>query len=124
MPGETAALLKTKSVYDQPDDSDGVRVLVTRYWPRGVKKEKAAYWLKDLGPTPALIKDWKAGKISWGDFKERYEAEWREGDKDRLLEELEGIVKKAGKNNVTLLCTCREEAECHRGILREKLTGC
>lgn len=116
-------MLKTRCIYDQPERSDGVRVLVTRYWPRGVKKEKADVWLKDLGPSPALIKDWKAGKISWADFRRRYDAEWREGDKDRLLEELKEIVSKAGKKDVTLLCTCREEAECHRGILKEKLKG-
>lgn len=114
-------MLKTKSVYDQPEDSDGVRVLVTRYWPRGVKKEKAGVWIRELGPTPALIKDWKAGRISWERFRERYEAEWRAGGKDRLLEELKVMIKKAGKKGVTLLCTCPEEAHCHRGILREKL---
>ncbi len=114
-------MIKTKSVYDKPEDSDGVRVLVTRYWPRGVKKEKAAFWIRELGPSPDLIKDWKAGSISWEQFRKRYEAEWREEDKDRLLLELKAIIRQAGKRNVTLMCTCREEAHCHRVILKDKL---
>jgi len=88
---------------------------------RGVKKEKADRWLKELGPSPALIKEWKAGKISWGEFKKRYEAEWTEYDKGALLDELGVMNKEAGRKNVTLLCTCREEAECHRVIVLAKL---
>jgi DNA-binding NarL/FixJ family response regulator len=38
-----------KRVYDEPDASDGTRVLVDRLWPRGISREGAAadLWLKD-----------------------------------------------------------------------------
>ncbi|HXK59709.1 MAG TPA: DUF488 family protein, partial [Acidobacteriota bacterium] len=33
--------LKIKRVYEEPEESDGTRILVDRLWPRGVSKEKA-----------------------------------------------------------------------------------
>jgi uncharacterized protein YeaO (DUF488 family) len=45
-----------KRVYEPPEASDGVRVLVDRIWPRGLTKEGAAVdvWLKDIAPSTAL----------------------------------------------------------------------
>jgi len=33
-------MVKTKSVYDPVESDDGERILVTRYWPRGLSKER------------------------------------------------------------------------------------
>lgn len=40
----------TKRVYEKPDKNDGIRVLVDRLWPQGLKKEKARidYWMKEI----------------------------------------------------------------------------
>ncbi|MGH9644716.1 MAG: DUF488 domain-containing protein, partial [Terriglobales bacterium] len=45
-----------KRVYEPPSAADGVRVLVDRLWPRGLKKEEAAvkHWLRDLAPSTEL----------------------------------------------------------------------
>ena len=32
-------MIRTKSIYDPKEESDGIRILITRYWPRGIKKE-------------------------------------------------------------------------------------
>ena len=42
-----------KRVYEPPDASDGMRVLVDRIWPRGLTKEHASVdvWLKDIAPS-------------------------------------------------------------------------
>ena len=37
-----AANVKLKRAYDPPEPGDGVRILVDRLWPRGVKKTEAA----------------------------------------------------------------------------------
>jgi len=37
--GEKSKMIKTKCLYDKPDPSDGFRVLITRFWPRGKKKD-------------------------------------------------------------------------------------
>lgn len=32
--------IKTKRVYEEPSETDGVRILTERLWPRGVSKER------------------------------------------------------------------------------------
>lgn len=112
----------TKNIYDGRTDDDGQRVLVTRYWPRGIKKTAIDVWIRDLGPTAGLIKKWKSGAINWKDFKAAYLEEHEGADKKEALAALKASIKKT-KGFVTLLCTCREEAECHRGILKDLLKG-
>lgn len=102
-------------------EDDGLRVLVTRYWPRGVVKGRVDLWLKGLGPSPELIKDWKAGSIDWDEFSRRYGLEFGDPEKKRLLEELREAVRMA-KGGVTLLCACKAaEEHCHRSILSSML---
>lgn len=113
-------MVKTKSIYDEKEDKDGYRVLVTRFWPRGVKKERADVWVKELGPSPGLIRQWKDGKIEWTEFKKKYLEEHRHDEKKKeAFGELKKIIKEA-KGGVTLLCTCRDEM-CHRVILKDML---
>ncbi len=114
-------MIRIKSIYDPVSKDDGVRVLVTRYWPRGVRKEKAGCWLKELGTEPQLIKVWKAGKIGWEEFEKRYRAEYKSEEKKKGFEELKGIIKGADGRNVTLLCACRDDEHCHREILKDML---
>ena len=38
----TKAKVQVRRVYDEPEDSDGARVLVDRIWPRGMTKARAA----------------------------------------------------------------------------------
>lgn len=115
--------IKTKSIYDPAEDGDGFRVLVTRLWPRGIKKELADLWVKDLGPSTELLRAYKDGKIGWGEFKKRYLDEYGKEDKKRLLDEVREALRQSKKRNLTLMCTCREPDHCHRRILEEKLGG-
>ena len=41
-------MIRTKSIYDPKEESDGIRILITRYWPRGIKKEHFDKWYKEL----------------------------------------------------------------------------
>ena len=34
--------IRTKRIFEVPDVNDGIRILVDRLWPRGIKKESAA----------------------------------------------------------------------------------
>lgn len=113
-------MVRTGSIYSPARKDDGLRVLVTRYWPRGVKKERADLWIKGLGPSAELIKDWKAGAISWSEFEKRYKAEFKDPEKKRLLGELKDTV--SSEEAVVLLCTCKEEEKhCHRHLLSAML---
>ncbi|MBI5827022.1 MAG: DUF488 family protein [Deltaproteobacteria bacterium] len=132
-------MIKTRSIYSQKSEDDGVRVLVTRYWPRGVKKDAIDRWFRDLGPAPELIRLWKSGEIAWERFRKEYLDEYRSLDKSVLLKELKDFIRGAGESagsggkgtvgrrgagvgrDATLLCTCRMDERCHRDILKELL---
>lgn len=73
--------IHTKRVYDEPSSKDGVRVLVDRLWPRGLKKEAVqAEWAKDLAPSTELRKWFNHAAPLWPDFEKRYRAELKKND--------------------------------------------
>lgn len=114
-------MVKTRSIYEQVSDLDGFRVLVMRYWPRGVRKEACDLWLKALGPSAGLIRAWKDETIDWAEFRRRYLAEYEsDAEKSVALSELKKIIKREEGGAVTLLCSCKDE-RCHRFIIQEML---
>ena len=68
---------RIKRVYDPVCNSDGVRLLVERLWPRGVKKTSLEIkaWLKDVAPSTELRKWFSHDPTKWNDFCSRYLAE-------------------------------------------------
>ena len=115
---ETKETAKTKSVYDRVDELDGERILVTRYWPRPYKKKdlQMREWLRELGPSPDLLRDWKLG-ISWQEYKRRYRKEI--GEQQGKIEEL---AKRAKGRTITLLCfEAESDPHCHRHLLKEMI---
>jgi uncharacterized protein YeaO (DUF488 family) len=111
-------VLIQKSIYDPRSREDGFRVLVMQYWPRGVKKGKVDVWFRELGTSKELIKAWKAGKLTWPQFRTRYLAELKETPKQAVVHEL---AKRARRERVSLLCGCRDPNKCHRIILKEEI---
>ena len=86
-----------------------------RLWPRGVKRTAADHWLKGLGTPLDLIQQWKAGTISWGTLETAYRQHLRTAE---ARADLATLMALARRGRVTLLCTCQDEARCHRGILK------
>jgi uncharacterized protein YeaO (DUF488 family) len=79
---------KVKRVYEEPEPDDGLRILMDRLWPRGLKKEAAKIdrRMKEIAPSDEL-RSWFAHKAErWEEFKKRYYQEL-EGKKD-IIEEL------------------------------------
>lgn len=110
-------MIKTeKTVYDKPQGSDGKRVLVMRLWPRGISKDKVDVWMKDLGTDLELIKKWKAGELTWGELSRAYNESLKR--KEDILKEL---AYESRNGTLTLLCGCREEAHCHRVLLKRAI---
>jgi uncharacterized protein YeaO (DUF488 family) len=106
--------VKTKRVYEKREPGDGYRVLVMRYWPRGISKDKVDLWEKELGAEPDLIKLWKGDAISWSEFAQRY----RQAVASQQ-ERIKALAQRAAKGTVTLLCSCPDERRCHRILLKE-----
>ena len=72
--------MSLKRAYDAPSDTDGLRVLVERLWPRGLSKADAAidHWVKDVAPTPQLRTWFGHRSERWEEFRTRYRAELME----------------------------------------------
>ena len=107
-----------KSVYDPPEPSDGRRVLVMTLWPRGISKGKVDEWRKELGTPRDLIRRKKEGKVTWNRFASEYRKSLK--GKEGSLRELAELSR---KGTVTLLCTEKDPAECHRSVLKEVVEG-
>lgn len=109
-------MVRTKSVYDPVEESDGDRILVTRFWPRGLSKKELqlAEWVQELGPSVKLLKDWKKGDISWGEYEKRYLEEML-SQEDKIKE----LARRAGQKTIILLCFEQENNPCcHRHLLK------
>ncbi|HHT9136728.1 MAG TPA: DUF488 domain-containing protein [Candidatus Wunengus sp. YC60] len=111
-------MFKIKRVYKKPDKNDGIRVLVDRLWPRGLKKEEAEidYWMKETAPSNNLRKWFAHKEERWQEFKIRYLKELKE--KNDLLKQLTDL----GKDKiVTLLYAAKEEKRNNAQVLLEVL---
>ncbi|MGH2409201.1 MAG: DUF488 family protein, N3 subclade, partial [Chloroflexota bacterium] len=62
-------------VYAPSSSREGLRVLVMRIWPRGVRLDRVDLWLKELGPTPDLLRGLEARTLSWLAFESAYLAQ-------------------------------------------------
>ncbi|MFQ5933314.1 MAG: DUF488 domain-containing protein [Dehalococcoidia bacterium] len=117
-------MIKTKSIYHDPiEPEDGYRLLVMRYWPRGVRKAQVHGWLKDLGPSSTLLREYRQGLVDWQTFVLRYRNEVMDAELGRaLLAKVKQLERSHG--TVTLLCQedlSKLDNHCHREILKELL---
>ncbi|MHC4198347.1 MAG: DUF488 domain-containing protein [Planctomycetota bacterium] len=108
--------IKTKSIYDKETKDEGVRLLIMRRWPRGIRKTRIDEWDKDLSPSPELLDDWNTGKIPFKEFKKRYISEMRAPLQKGKIAELAGRAK---RQEITLFCHEEEDSQCHRKMLEE-----
>jgi uncharacterized protein YeaO (DUF488 family) len=69
--------VRVRRVYDQAATGDGIRVLVDRVWPRGLRKDAAALdeWAKDVAPSTELRKWYGHVPEKFAEFEARYHDE-------------------------------------------------
>jgi len=113
---ECDKMIKLKRVYEKAENNDGLRVLVDRLWPRGVKKEEAKLdeWLRDIAPSSVLRKWFRHDPKKWEEFKIRYEQEVAQ--KEELLDKL---IQDAKGKNITLVYASREKQFNNVIVLKE-----
>ena len=112
--------VKLKRAYESPEPGDGMRILIDRLWPRGIKKTDAAIdrWIRDLAPSTELRR-WFGHRLErWPEFRRRYVAELQE--RPELLEEVRAATR-AGP--VTLVYAARDEAHNNAVVLKQLLSG-
>lgn len=110
--------IKTKRVYEELSDSDGVRILTERLWPRGVSKERASLdeWMKGIAPSHDLRKWFNHEPEKWEEFKDRYRKELFGSEHvDKLLE----IIQE--NDIVTLVYASKDEEHNSTRLLKEFL---
>lgn len=93
-------MIHLKRVYEKPASHDGVRILVERLWPRGLRKTDvhADDWQKNAGPSDRLRKWFSHDPDKWAEFQHKYFREL-----DAAPEAWEPILKAARREKVTLL---------------------
>jgi uncharacterized protein YeaO (DUF488 family) len=115
--------IRTRRWNDPAQPGDGTRVLVTRYRPRGVRKQDETWdeWYPALGPSVALHAA-AYGKglpapIDFATYKRRYLEEMADDPGRFYLRAMAGRV--AAGESLTLLCSsaCVDETRCHRSVL-------
>jgi len=111
-------MIKTRRAYDPPRKEVGLRILVDRLWPRGLKKKEAGIdeWLKELAPSNELRRWLSHDPEKWLEFRKRYFKELK--DHERLIE---AILEKVKDQSVVLVYAAKEET-CNNAVaLKEYL---
>ncbi|NGZ08611.1 MAG: DUF488 domain-containing protein [Nitrospira sp. LK70] len=111
-------MITLKRVYDPMTSADGVRFLVERLWPRGVKKTALHIdaWLKDVAPSGALRRWFGHDPKKWSEFQRRYHDELRAN-----ADALEPILKAARQGRVTLVYSSHDTEHNNAVALKEYL---
>jgi len=110
--------VRLKRAYEGPAADDGIRVLVDRLWPRGVKTTEAAidHWMKELAPSTELRKWFGHDPARWEEFRRRYAAEIQEHRNE--LDRMRGLMR---EGTVTLVYSAHDETHNDAVVLREIL---
>lgn len=98
--------IQVKRVYEDPEETDGRRILVDRLWARGLSREKAKVdvWVKEIVPSTELRRWYAHDPNKWAEFKSRYfaELEANPGQVEEILGEIQAGI-------VTFLYSSKEE---------------
>jgi uncharacterized protein YeaO (DUF488 family) len=108
--------IQMKRIYEPVQDSDGLRILVDRIWPRGMSKERACLddWMKSVTPSPELRKWFNHEPAKFARFQEAYLKELAEDEEkqrgvDRLI--------KLGRTQMVTLLYSAKDSECNHAIV-------
>ena len=117
--------LSTFQVGAPAKPSQGLRVSVTRFPPRGVPKERWAadgyfdVWLPVLAPSVKLVADIKKAVNGTEAEREkafdRYERELLSNATGRQT--VEFLAQVATRTPISIGCACEDESRCHRSRL-------
>lgn len=112
--------VRLKRAYEQPEPSDGYRVLIDRLWPRGLTKEQAQLdeWARDLGPSTELRRWFGHDPAKFAEFRRRYS-----GELTAQEEKLGELRRRARAGTLTLVYSARDTEHNDAVVLAELLRG-
>ncbi len=111
-------MIKLKRAYDAPARDDGLRFLVERLWPRGIRKADLPLdgWLKGVAPSPELRRWFAHDPRRWSEFRRRYRLELRQ-----KASYLAPLIAAARKGPTTLVYSSRDTEHNAAVVLRDYL---
>ncbi len=107
-----------KRAYEKPIRADGIRILVDRLWPRGIKKAdlRVDAWAKTLAPSTELRKWFAHDEAKWPEFRKRYRAELAATGATETIRDLLASAKRA--TTITLLYGAKDQKHNEAVVLR------
>ena len=111
-----------KRAYDPRARGDGVRILVDRLWPRGLRKDAADLdqWRKDLSPSTELRQFYGHRPERFAEFTKRYRAELRKKEAAAAVSDVMDLNR---RRPVTLLTASRDLSHSEAAVLATHLQG-
>lgn len=105
-----------RRVYEDPSAGDGMRILVDRVWPRGVRKDEAHLdeWMREVAPSTELRQWYGHDPDRYVEFRRRYLAELRDPARREAVDRLR---ESAGKRPMTLLTAARDLEHSQASVL-------
>jgi uncharacterized protein YeaO (DUF488 family) len=112
--------MRMARVYDDPDPTDGIRVLVDRLWPRGLRKQdpRVGRWCKQVAPSTELRRWYDHDPDRYAEFARRYRGELSDPAARPALDELRAL---AASGPLTLVTATKQIEQSHLGVLNEVL---
>lgn len=103
----TARPIAIKRAYEPRARGDGVRILVDRLWPRGLRKADADFdeWRKELAPSTVLRQFYGHRPERFAEFSKRYLTELRDHEAAAAVSELLAVNR---RRPITLITASRD----------------
>jgi uncharacterized protein YeaO (DUF488 family) len=110
--------VRLERAYGEHSTDGGLRVLVDRLWPRGVRREALALdaWMKEVAPSEELRRWFGHDPARWKEFAARYRAELRRQPAAELVDQL---VHQAKHGPLTLVYGAKDEEHNQAVVLRD-----
>lgn len=114
--------ITAKRIYEPAARGDGVRILVDRLWPRGVRKDDANFdeWRQDLAPSTPLRQFYGHRDERFAEFARRYRTELRSAE---VAVEVAKLVRLNRRRPVTLLTASRDLEHSEAAVLAKHVAG-
>ncbi|MCM3798865.1 DUF488 family protein [Caldibacillus thermoamylovorans] len=108
-------------IYDKSITPEGIRILIDRLWPRGIKKEDANidYWFKEVAPSSELRKWFGHKPERFEEFRLKYLQELR--NDEEKCQKVDEICQMLDENNVILLYGAKDIEKNHAVVLKEEI---
>lgn len=110
-------MIRTKSIFQPSEEEDGMRVLITRFYPQGIKKEHFDCWIRDLSPNSDLLQAYRHDLFNWETFKSAFLRQLKESIDS--WEAIFALHDLSVSTDITLLCYERDRQPCHRHLVRD-----